>query len=364
METSPRTPLLSPASGRSWKWVARAVGLSLIGMALFLPASRAVAAKRNDGPVPIFLSTDLGCEIDDQWPLLHLLGDPHFDLQVVATAQAPADSVPAPAADTSAALALHILQKRLKLSNPPRVVTGSNQPLSDERTPRASSAMDALLQAAKPFSPRNRLTVLVIGAATDVASALLADPTLANRIQIVAMGFRSAEDGDEFNIRNDPHAWRVILSSSVPLVIGDQAVTSRRLSLTRDEARKALDSLGPIGTWLLRDYDVWYERVTREFQNPGRPGEPPSWPIWDEVVVAHLLGKTRVQVRSRPMLTQDLKLVETGSGKVSWVTDLDRAAVFAAFKSSVSRLAQRKDLVDHPCVTIAREANACWREVP
>jgi inosine-uridine nucleoside N-ribohydrolase len=311
--------------------------------------------------MPIFLSTDLGCEIDDQWPLLHLLGDPRFDLRVIATAQAPADAVPPPPAEVSAKLARHILRDRLQRADPPAVVAGSNQPLADGRTPRPSAALDALLEASRSFGPGDRLTVLVIGAATDVASALLKDPTLAERISIVAMGFRSAESGDEFNIKNDPHAWRIILASRVPVAAGDLSVTSRRLSLTKEEAKALLDGAGPLGAWLLRDYETWHDRVTRNFQNPGRPESSPSWPIWDEVVVAHLLGKTRIEIRARPRLTDDMKLVAGGEGTVTWVTDIDREAIFSEFRSNLLRLGKGRDLVDHDCVTIAREANACWR---
>jgi inosine-uridine nucleoside N-ribohydrolase len=341
----------------------RLAGLGLLAGTI-IPLTAAMARPATSARLPIFLSTDVGCEIDDQWPMLHLLGDPRFDLRVIASAQAPGEAIPPPPATNSATLARHIIRDRLRLANPPQVVSGSNEPLASVKDPRESEAATALLRTSRRFNSSNRLTVLVIGAATDVASALLQDQTLQDRIRIVAMGFQSAESGDEFNIRNDPHAWRVILGSRVPLVVGDQAVTTRRLSLTRAEAQQVLKGLGPIGAWLLRDYDVWYDRVTRSFKNPGRPDGPPSWPIWDESVVAHLLGMTQSEVRARPVLTDDLKLVSSGSGTVTWVTDIDRAAVFSSFQTRVARLAKRRGLVDQPCVTVAREANACWRQQP
>ena len=344
-------------NGRWLKTAIRGLGRTLIGLLAALP----VAAAAAPAPLPVFLSTDVGCEIDDQWPILHLLTDPRFDLRVIASAQAPTDSVPAPPAEVSAATARHIVRDRLQLARPPRVVTGSNQPLADGKTPRTSEAADALLETAASFSPERRLTVLVIGAGTDVASALLRDPTLASRISIVAMGFRSYADGDEFNIKNDPHAWRIILRSGAPLAVGDLDVTARRLSLTREEASALLKDLGPLGAWLLRDYARWYERVTKTFVNFGRPDDPPSWPIWDEIVVGHLLGKTRSEVRPRPLMNDDLKLVPGGEGVVTWITDVDRDAVFAAFRKSIASFSRGKRLRTDPCVTIAREEDACWR---
>jgi purine nucleosidase len=310
--------------------------------------------------IPVFLSTDVGCEIDDQWVLLHLLTDPRIDLRTIASAHAPADGVPAPAAETTAATARQLV-RRLGLDKSVAVVTGSNVALADERTPRDSQAVAALLRAARPYGPRNRLTVLVTGAATDVASSLLTDPALADRIRIVAMGFRSYASGDEYNIQNDPSAWRVILASRVPLAIGDGTVTARRLSLTPDEAKARLRDLGQVGAWLQRDYDKWYETVTRTFDNPERPEAPHSWPIWDEVVVAHVLGLTRSDVRRRPTLGADLTLVPNGRGTVTWITDIERDAVFGAWQGSIAAFAKGKRFADDDCVMIAREPNACWR---
>lgn len=335
----------------------------ILPFAVLLGAGAAAWAASVPAParIPVFLSTDVGCEIDDQWVLLHLLTDPRIDLTTIASAHAPADGVPAPAAETTAATARQLVA-RLRLDKPVAVVTGSNAALIDERTPRDSQAASALIEASRAYGPDHRLTVLVTGAATDVASSLLKDPPLADRIRIVAMGFRSYASGDEYNIQNDPAAWRVILGSRVPLAVGDGAVTARRLSLTPAEAKARLHDLGQVGAWLQRDYDTWYEQVTRTFVNPERPDAPHSWPIWDEVVVAHVLGLTRSEVRRRPTLGADLKLVPNGQGTVTWITDIERNAVFDAWRRSIAAFSKGKRFADDDCVMIAREPNACWRQ--
>ena len=63
--------------------------------------------------------------------------------------------------------------------------------------------------------------VVAIGAPTNVASALLADPTLADRIVVVWLGGHALNWGDtaEFNLRQDPEASRVLLDSGVALVL-------------------------------------------------------------------------------------------------------------------------------------------------
>lgn len=354
--------MLNASKARCLRLAARpALALMLVAF----PMHSATAKGANRRPLPIFLSTDVGAEIDDQWALAHLLTNPRFQVRVIASSHAPAKDVPGITSNTIAATARHIVSERLRLVRAPRVVSGSPEALIDSKTPRNSEAVTALLRESRGFSSRDRLTVLITGAATDVASALLKDASLEQRIRVVAEAFRSYENGDSYNVRNDPAAWRVILNSRVPLIIGHDDVALKPLSLTRDEVKLLTRPLGPVGSWLLRDYDTWYARVTRNFKNPARPDEPPSWPIWDEVVVAHLLGKTRSEVRPRPTLTDDFKLVSSSRvGSVIWITDIQRDAVFTDFKRSISGYAKAQPLVDYPCVTVAIEPNSCWRKSP
>ena len=80
-----------------------------------------------------------------------------------------------------------------------------------------NAGVDFIVQSSKNFSKDNRLTVFTIGAATDVASAVLEDPSIVDRIQVVAMGFSSwPKGGDEFNVANDPRAWQVVLHVRCP----------------------------------------------------------------------------------------------------------------------------------------------------
>jgi purine nucleosidase len=105
--------------------------------------------------------------------------------------------------------------------------------LKDAKTPRENPAVDLLLRVSLDFSTSRRLVVFVIGAGTDVASAILKDPTIAKRINVVAMGFDDwPAGGDGFNVKNDPIAWQVLLNSDVPVVIGSSALTKRGLRLT------------------------------------------------------------------------------------------------------------------------------------
>ena len=119
-----------------------------------------------------------------------------------------------------------------------------------------------------------------MGAATDVASAILKDPSLAERITVVAMAFNNwPAGGDVFNVVNDPLAWQVVLNSDVPLVVGSFAVTRQALSLTRSEAEELMSSRGAVGDYLHSLFTEWLDQ-----QAPlvAQVVAPDTWVIWDE----------------------------------------------------------------------------------
>lgn len=265
--------------------------------------------------------------MDDQWVLAHLALSPEFDLRGIVTTHTGSYAIfPAPASASTARIANEVLD-HLHISKRPPVVAGSSNPLRAKSEPQRGPGADFILQTSRGFTPDRPLTVLVIGAATDLASALLVDPSLADRIQIVAMGFSKwPEGGDEFNIKNDLKAWQALLDSSAPIVVADASVTRAHLAMTRESARALLDQrtetgrylAGLLVDWLNRQGDL-AQRIT---------GDRNSWPVWDEGTVAYLLGLTRSEVHPRPRLGDDFKFEFPPAGRPSgppirWITWID-----------------------------------------
>ena len=116
------------------------------------------------------------------------------------------------------------------------------------------------------------MTVLVLGAATDVASALLTDPGWADRISVVAMGFDGyPRGGDPWNVKNDPIAWRILLDSQGP----DRRRRRRghpkkALRMTPDRAHTLLAQLPDPAKDLLARFDLWIGQNARLAQNDHR----------------------------------------------------------------------------------------------
>lgn len=279
----------------------------------------------------VVLSTDIGVETDDQWALAHLaLLAEAKRLRLVGVVTTHAPTLAAPAAESSARVAREVLAV-LGLSTRPPVVAGSSWPLSSSGVARPGPGGRFILEASRGCSAEHRLRVLVIGAATDVAEALLEDPTVADRIEIVAMGFLSAKGEDPFNVKNDPGAYETILRARVPVVIGPADVCLESLTLDRASARQVTESAGRAGDYLQQQFDAWLEREPELCkQYTGRE----AWPIWDMVTVAYLLGLTQTTVQTRPTLQADLKLDYTGgTGELRWISGLDAGRLWKDLRS-------------------------------
>lgn len=285
--------------------------------AVGLAASLYGAAKR-----PIVLTTDCGVEMDDQWAIAHMVLAPEFDVRAIVTTHSGKNrALTAPEAEDSARKAADLL-RQIPLRLRPDVIAGSSVPLPS-RTPLRNPGVERILTESRKFSPKNRLTVVVIGAATDTASALLADPTLSQRIEVIAMGFHAwPQGGKEFNVENDLIAWQVILDSEVPVTVGDGAVSKRDLTLNSARAHAVLDPAGKPGRYLAGLLDQWLTARPKVAQDV--TGDPTRWPVWDEVTTAYMLGLTKAERRNRPKLRNDFTFDHSEQGRVlTWVTAVD-----------------------------------------
>lgn len=200
------------------------------------------------------------------------------------------------------------------------IIAGSSDPLKAEGKPAETAASRFLIDCAKDFSEDRRLTIVMIGAATDVATALLIDPSWADRVEIVAMAFDEwPKGGDPWNVKNDVRAWQVVLDSRAPLVVGDSRVCRRDLTITSKFAKTHFANRGKAGSYLARTFDEWLTPHAKLAWD--ETGNAKSWPIWDEVTVAYLLGMTRQEVRPRPRLREDRTFDHAPTDrKITWVT--------------------------------------------
>jgi inosine-uridine nucleoside N-ribohydrolase len=309
--------ILRPNEQLSIRW-------TLFPLLLLLSGLGTVSGAR----IPIVLSTDVGNEIDDQWAIVYTLLSPEFEVLGLLSAHAP--SIAPPAGRTAYYILRDVVENRLGMASHPPILEGASYPLEDKQTPRQAPGVDFLIETSKGFSAGNRLRVLTVGAVTDVASAILLDPTIVDRIEVIDMGFNEwPKGGDGFNILNDVKAAQIIFESDVPVVVGCADVCMKNLALGFDQAKEMVSDRGPIGKWLWDEFQGWYYRFVKplrqdDFSKP--------WIIWDNITMAYLLGMTEHETYQRPVLNDDLSFELVATDKtITWITDLDEERMWADF---------------------------------
>lgn len=173
------------------------------------------------GSVDMVLDTDAYNEIDDQFAISYAMMVPE-KLRLKALYAAPFHNQrsvsPADGMEKSYREILKLLQ--LAGKDFP-VYRGSTAYLPDETTPVSSPAAQDLAERAMGYTPEAPLYAVAIGAITNVASALLLRPEIADRMVVIWLGGHALtwHDNLEFNMRQDVAAARVVFNSGAPLAI-------------------------------------------------------------------------------------------------------------------------------------------------
>jgi len=171
---------------------------------------------------------------------------------------------------------------------------GSDKYLPDENTPVISDAANHLAKLAKNYSPENPLYVVAIGAITNVASALLIDPEIAENIVIVWLGGHSLDicNADEFNMVQDIAAARVVMGSKAPFVQLPCYGVVSSFTLSGAEIVSCLKGKNELCDYL-SDYTIGeVEKYAKDWATWTRV-------IWDVTAVAWLLNDNNKFMASR-----------------------------------------------------------------
>lgn len=293
-------------------------------LAVLLP-SAAFAADRPHATA-VVITTDCGADMDDQWAIAHTALSPRIRTLAVIGNFVP-DKLRG--ADT-AQCARQALAAVGRLAGIP-VHAGADGRLKDRATPIRNRGVDALIRLSKRFSPGHRLVVIGLGPVTDIASAVLIDPTVVRRIAVVALAFDSYPGGgDGWNVRNDVAAWQVLLDSDIPVTTASGTLARDTLAFTRSESAAAMRGLGAPGAYLACLHQAWLD--TNGNLDQGEDKSPGArWPIWDEAVTAVLLGLSTQQEKPRPALNDDMTFSTPNSksrAPYRWVERVDRDGIF------------------------------------
>ena len=249
------------------------------------------------GKVRIVIDTDTYNEIDDQFAVVHALLSPER-LRVEALYAAPffnhRSSSPGDGMEKSYDEILRLLDK-LRVPSENRAFRGSSGFLVDYEHPYSSEAVSDLIERA--MNAEDPLYVVAIGALTNIASAILLEPKIIEKIVVIWLGGTALHwpHAVEFNLAGDVLASRLVLDCGVPLILIPCAGVTTHLRTTVSEIEQYVQGNGAIGDYLAETFK-------------GYNDDHFAWSkeIWDVVAIAYLLNADWIpsHIVSSPIIAQ------------------------------------------------------------
>lgn len=245
------------------------------------------------GKIDVVLDTDTFNEVDDQYAIAYMFHSKE-KLNPVAIYAAPFLNEKSSSPKDGMEKSYNEIFKLLSmLGEKTNVFKGSEKYLDNEKTAVMSPAALDLIQRAKNYSSDNPLYVVSIAAITNIASALILSPEIADKIVVVWLGGHAHhyKDTNSFNMRQDIAAARVVMQSGVPFVqLPGMGVVST-FTISKPELEYWLEGKNALCDYLshktIKEAEVYAK------------GQAWARVIWDVTAVAWLLNDNEKFMKSR-----------------------------------------------------------------
>lgn len=255
------------------------------------------ALELPEGKIDMVLDTDTFNEVDDQFALAYALLSPER-LNVEAIYAAPFYNSRSTGAKDGMEKSYQEIQRLLgKMNRTENVLRGSDAFLQESRYVDSPAARD-LVKRAMARADGERLYVVAIGAITNVASAILMEPKICEKIAVVWLGGHptSYPTALEFNLSQDVRAARIVLDCGCPLTLVPCLGVASHLLTSVQELSACIGGKNPLCDALVElfaaysdDHFAWAKE------------------IWDVSTIAYLINPEWVPTKivHSPLLTDD-----------------------------------------------------------
>ncbi|OEO29097.1 nucleoside hydrolase [Devosia insulae DS-56] len=210
------------------------------------------------GRLRCVLDTDTYNEIDDQFAIVQMLLSPdRFELQAIYAAPFHNDRCNSPGEGMELSY-VEVLRLLDRLDTPPDglVYRGVTDYVGPDKLARPAAAVDDLVARARASTPDDPLHVVAIAALSNIASALLVAPEIADRMVVIWLGGHALDwpHQQEFNLRQDVGAVQVVYDSGVPMVVVPCMGVVSHLHSTIPEIEDQVEPHGEIGRFLAQRF--------------------------------------------------------------------------------------------------------------
>lgn len=226
----------------------------------------------------VIIDNDFSGDPDDLFQLVHHLLSPSVEIPLVIGSHL-RDGDPFDGGPDTASNAVRVVADvfaRMGLTSDDVIVRGSEAPLKDRHTPQPAPAVDALIAEALRDDPRP-LFFVAGGGLTDLASAYLVEPRIAERLTVVWIGGGEHEDlavpppgamPIEYNLLIDPVAAQVVFGDSELTLWQVPRDVYRQCLVSEAELRLRVASAGPLGAYLYEEVAEVMLRAEAEGRGP------------------------------------------------------------------------------------------------
>ena len=286
------------------------------------------------------LDTDTYNEIDDQFALVQAMLSPdRIALEAIYAApfHNSRSTGPGDGMDKSYEEILRLLDR---MGRPASgfAFRGVRDYVGPAKEARNAEAVDDLIARARAGSPRDPLYIVAIAAISNVASALLKAPDIADRVIVVWLGGHALDwpNTREFNLRQDVGGAQVVFDSGVPLVLVPCMGVTSHLHTTVPEIERHVEPHGEIGKFLADRFK-------------GYSDDHFGWSkeIWDMAPVAWLLDPDWVPtvLVPTPILTDQVTWsVDRTRSPMRYATIVKRDPIFRDFFAKLKRFAAQGEI--------------------
>ena len=237
--------------------------------------------NKTEEKINVILDTDTYNECDDQFALAYLLkSQERFNIEAITVAPYHHDNnISIQEGNEKSYNEIIKICKYLDFDTTNKVYKGSEDYLQNNYN-ETTKAIEKIIEIAM----KNEKTyILSIGAITNIAIAVLKEPKIIDKIEIIWLGGHSLlqNKNDEFNFRQDIKAVKTIFESNVKLTIIPCKNVASNLRTSIYELEHFLK-----GKNELCDY------LCQRFYNDGVHGIQERRIIWDISVIAYMLNKS------------------------------------------------------------------------
>ena len=217
--------------------------------------------------IRVVIDTDTRNEIDDVWAVtLAILSPERFKIEGFVAANFDNQKGGPDGIEASADLIETILDKAGMAGKWP--IKRGSHPMQYQYEPGRSEGVDFIIERAMAGDPSDPLWVVGLGASTDIASAILIEPAIVDRV-VVFWHFRTKwpKQCHNFNVFNDTRAARIVFHSPFSFVLFD---TGTYLTCPMKESA-CFASYGQLGKYLheYRYKSAYYQKPTKGFFDLG-----------------------------------------------------------------------------------------------